>query len=332
MVTQVGFVELIAETMGKPVTLRHFDPTLLKAFDKTGPYFGRTSSTIATRCTPPASCARSWVSDIGYVASGLRQTWEWYRAQAGTWSTARHDVRGRAPRQARASEGPSPHPRPSSGGGRQTARLIRLPRRGLELTISSSSPRACSSSKNADRRGNHISVQVSGARVPSNPRHHGRWPYRRPAVPPAARIAAGRGRSSAARLIRFCNPSWPGPVPAIPIHGLSRASLGGNNLPFGFFNDLLRNGAGQIPLVRLCPWNASRASGGAGHHGVWSRRARGAAAARQGLTFLQSLAMNFFVCSGIAQLVALEIWPAVMTWAAVLTVAVLAGVVGRAFS
>ncbi|MGA8800543.1 MAG: hypothetical protein WB614_12130, partial [Pseudolabrys sp.] len=33
----------------------------------------------------------------------------------------------------------------------------------------------------------------------------------------------------------------------------------------------------------------------------------GAAAARQGLTFLQSLAMNFFVCSGIAQLVALEI-------------------------
>ncbi|MGA7211565.1 MAG: AzlC family ABC transporter permease [Pseudolabrys sp.] len=54
----------------------------------------------------------------------------------------------------------------------------------------------------------------------------------------------------------------------------------------------------------------------------------GAAAARQGLTFLQNLAMNFFVCSGIAQLVALEIWPAVMTWAAVLTVAVLAGVVG----
>lgn len=59
----------------------------------------------------------------------------------------------------------------------------------------------------------------------------------------------------------------------------------------------------------------------------------GAAAARQGLTFLQSLAMNFFVCSGIAQLVALEIWPAVMTWAAVLTVAVLASVVGaRSFS
>src|SRR5262245_53492457 len=54
----------------------------------------------------------------------------------------------------------------------------------------------------------------------------------------------------------------------------------------------------------------------------------GAAAARQGLTFVQSLAMNFFVCSGIAQLVALEIWPVVVTWAAVLTVAVLAAVVG----
>lgn len=45
----------------------------------------------------------------------------------------------------------------------------------------------------------------------------------------------------------------------------------------------------------------------------------GAAAARQGLSFFQSLAMNFFVCSGIAQLVALEIWPSVLTWSAVLT-------------
>src|SRR5262249_60802753 len=54
----------------------------------------------------------------------------------------------------------------------------------------------------------------------------------------------------------------------------------------------------------------------------------GAAAARQGLSFLQSLAMNFFVCSGIAQLVALEIWPSVLTWSAVLTVALLAAVIG----
>jgi predicted branched-subunit amino acid permease len=54
----------------------------------------------------------------------------------------------------------------------------------------------------------------------------------------------------------------------------------------------------------------------------------GAAAARQGLSFFQSLAMNFFVCSGIAQLVALEIWPSVLTWSAVLTVALLAAVIG----
>ena len=41
VVSQVGFVELIAEAMGRPVTLRHFDPALLKAFDKPGPVFGQ---------------------------------------------------------------------------------------------------------------------------------------------------------------------------------------------------------------------------------------------------------------------------------------------------
>jgi len=54
----------------------------------------------------------------------------------------------------------------------------------------------------------------------------------------------------------------------------------------------------------------------------------GAAAARQGLSFFQSLAMNFLVCSGIAQLVALEIWPSVLTWSAVVTLALLAAVIG----
>jgi predicted branched-subunit amino acid permease len=54
----------------------------------------------------------------------------------------------------------------------------------------------------------------------------------------------------------------------------------------------------------------------------------GAAAARQGLSFFQSLAMNFFVCSGIAQLVALEIWPSVLTWSAVVTLALLTAVIG----
>ncbi|MGB9042386.1 MAG: AzlC family ABC transporter permease [Pseudolabrys sp.] len=54
----------------------------------------------------------------------------------------------------------------------------------------------------------------------------------------------------------------------------------------------------------------------------------GAAAARQGLSFFQSLAMNFLVCSGIAQLVALEIWPHVLTWSAVITIALLTAVIG----
>jgi len=54
----------------------------------------------------------------------------------------------------------------------------------------------------------------------------------------------------------------------------------------------------------------------------------GAAAARQGLSFFQSMMMNFLVCSGIAQLVALEIWPHVLTWSAIVTIALLTAVVG----
>lgn len=54
----------------------------------------------------------------------------------------------------------------------------------------------------------------------------------------------------------------------------------------------------------------------------------GAAAARQGLSFVQSVTMNFLVCSGIAQLVALEIWPPVLTWSVVVTIALLTAVVG----
>src|SRR5262247_999382 len=41
VVSQVGFVELIAEAMGRSVTFRHFDPALLKAFDKPGLVFGQ---------------------------------------------------------------------------------------------------------------------------------------------------------------------------------------------------------------------------------------------------------------------------------------------------
>ena len=54
----------------------------------------------------------------------------------------------------------------------------------------------------------------------------------------------------------------------------------------------------------------------------------GAAAARHGISGLENFAMNLLICSGIAQLVALEIWPATMTWAAVASLALLAAVIG----
>ena len=41
VVSQAGFVELIAEVIGRPVTLRHFDAALLKSFDTPGPVFGQ---------------------------------------------------------------------------------------------------------------------------------------------------------------------------------------------------------------------------------------------------------------------------------------------------
>ena len=49
---------------------------------------------------------------------------------------------------------------------------------------------------------------------------------------------------------------------------------------FGFLNGSNGNAAGQIPLVRFCPGNAPRASGGARDHGVRCRRRRGRGAAR----------------------------------------------------
>jgi len=54
----------------------------------------------------------------------------------------------------------------------------------------------------------------------------------------------------------------------------------------------------------------------------------GAAAARHGISGLENFAMNLLICSGIAQLVALEIWPSTMTWAAIASLALLAAVIG----
>jgi nucleoside-diphosphate-sugar epimerase len=82
VVTQVGFVELIAEVMGRPVTLRHFDPTLLKAFDKPGPFFGQN---LVYDCHAVHTTGKLR-TELGIrptytLAGGLRQTWEWFRAQ-----------------------------------------------------------------------------------------------------------------------------------------------------------------------------------------------------------------------------------------------------------
>jgi predicted branched-subunit amino acid permease len=54
----------------------------------------------------------------------------------------------------------------------------------------------------------------------------------------------------------------------------------------------------------------------------------GAAAERQGLSGIENIAMNLFVCSGIAQLVALEAWPSPITWSAVTALALIAAVLG----
>jgi nucleoside-diphosphate-sugar epimerase len=82
VVTQVGFVELIAEVMGRPVTLRHFDSALLKAFDKPGPFFGQN---LVYDChavhTTGKLRTELGIRPTHTLAGGLRQTWEWYRAQ-----------------------------------------------------------------------------------------------------------------------------------------------------------------------------------------------------------------------------------------------------------
>ena len=81
VISQVGFVELIAEVVGRPVTLRHFDPALLKAFDKPAPVFGQN---LVYDCHAVHTTAR--LRSLGLrprytLHGGLAQTWDWYRAQ-----------------------------------------------------------------------------------------------------------------------------------------------------------------------------------------------------------------------------------------------------------
>jgi nucleoside-diphosphate-sugar epimerase len=82
VVSQVGFVELIAEAMGRPVSFRHFDPALLKAFEKPGPVFGQN---LVYDCHAVHTTAKLR-ADLGlrprYTLHGaLVHTWQWYRAE-----------------------------------------------------------------------------------------------------------------------------------------------------------------------------------------------------------------------------------------------------------
>lgn len=81
-VTQVGFVEQIAEVIDRAVEFRHFDPALLKGFDKPRPVFGQN---LVYDChavyTTSKIRAELGIRPRYTLASGLRQTWEWYRKE-----------------------------------------------------------------------------------------------------------------------------------------------------------------------------------------------------------------------------------------------------------
>jgi UDP-glucose 4-epimerase len=79
IVTQVGFVELIAELLDRPVELRHFDPALPKRFERPEPVFGQN---LAYDCHAVYTTSRLR-AELGIrprytLASGLDQTFEWY--------------------------------------------------------------------------------------------------------------------------------------------------------------------------------------------------------------------------------------------------------------
>ena len=81
LITQAGLVELIAELMGRPVTLRHFDPALLKSFDRPAPVFGQ--NLVYERHA--VHTTHKLRLELGIrprytLASGLAHTWAWYRS------------------------------------------------------------------------------------------------------------------------------------------------------------------------------------------------------------------------------------------------------------
>ena len=80
-ITQVAFVELIAEVMGRSVTPRYFDHALLKRIDKPGPVFGQN---LVYECHA-VHTTHKLRRELGIrprytLASGLAHTWQWYRS------------------------------------------------------------------------------------------------------------------------------------------------------------------------------------------------------------------------------------------------------------
>ncbi|MFQ5897559.1 MAG: NAD-dependent epimerase/dehydratase family protein [Candidatus Methylomirabilia bacterium] len=82
-VSQVGLVEVIGEVLERPVELIHFDPALLKGGDPRGAVFGQN---LVYDCH---AVHTTWKlrTELGIrprytLASGLRQTFEWYLKEA----------------------------------------------------------------------------------------------------------------------------------------------------------------------------------------------------------------------------------------------------------
>lgn len=81
-VTQVGLVELIAEVMGRPVSLRHVDPGVLEGLGTPRPLFGQNlvydCHAVHTTDKIRRDLDVRWRYTLG---SGLAQTWRWYCEQ-----------------------------------------------------------------------------------------------------------------------------------------------------------------------------------------------------------------------------------------------------------
>jgi nucleoside-diphosphate-sugar epimerase len=80
-VTQVGFVELIAEVMGREVSLRHVETARLAALGASGPLFGQNLVYDCHAVHTTHKLRRLGIRPRYTLASGLAQTWRWYQAE-----------------------------------------------------------------------------------------------------------------------------------------------------------------------------------------------------------------------------------------------------------